>query len=85
MTYLPLAGDVLTISSNVDPLGSGLDWRGAKLLTRTYIRNLPRSTGRSNLLVRAENRVHDSDQQSCSPSRPAVMITSHVPAVRFPS
>ena len=34
--------------------------------------------------VRAENRVHGSDQQSCSPSRPAVMITDHVPAVRVP-
>ena len=34
--------------------------------------------------VRAENRVRGSDQQSCSPSRPAVMITDHVPAVRLP-
>ena len=34
--------------------------------------------------VRAENPVHGSDQQSCSPSRPAVMITNHVPAVRLP-
>ena len=32
--------------------------------------------------VRAENRVCGFDQQSCSPSRPAVMITGHVPAVR---
>jgi hypothetical protein len=31
--------------------------------------------------VRAENSVHGSDQQGCSPSRPAVMITDHVPAV----
>src|SRR5258706_8783426 len=34
--------------------------------------------------VRAENPVHGSNQQSCSPSRPAVMITGHVPAVRLP-
>src|SRR6266516_8045315 len=35
-------------------------------------------------VVRAENRVRGFDQQSCSPSRPAVMITDHVPAVRLP-
>jgi len=29
--------------------------------------------------VRAENPVHGSDQQSCSPSRPAMMITNQVP------
>ena len=34
--------------------------------------------------VRAENPVHGSDQQSCSPGPPAVMITDHVPAVRVP-
>ncbi len=34
--------------------------------------------------VRAENPVHGSDQQSCSPMRPAVMITDHVPEVRLP-
>ena len=34
--------------------------------------------------VRAENPVHGSDQQSCPASRPAVMITDHVPAVRLP-
>jgi hypothetical protein len=34
--------------------------------------------------VRAENHVHGSDQKSCSPSRPAVMITDQVPAVRLP-
>jgi putative transposase len=28
--------------------------------------------------VRAENSVHGFDQQSCSPRRPAVMITNHV-------
>jgi putative transposase len=33
--------------------------------------------------VRAENRIHGSDQQSCSPGAPAVMITDHVPAVHF--
>jgi hypothetical protein len=33
-------------------------------------------------LVRAENPVHGSDQQSCASRRPAVMITGHVPAVR---
>ena len=35
-------------------------------------------------VVRAENCIHGSDQQSCSPNRPAVMITGHVPAVRVP-
>jgi Bacterial regulatory proteins, luxR family len=34
--------------------------------------------------VRAENLVHGYDQQGCSPGRPAVMITDHVPAVRIP-
>src|ERR1039458_7627519 len=34
--------------------------------------------------VRAENPIRGCEQQSCSPSRPAVMITSHVPAVRLP-
>jgi len=34
--------------------------------------------------VRAENLVHGSDQQSCSPCRLAVMITGHVPAVHVP-
>jgi hypothetical protein len=32
--------------------------------------------------VRAENRIHGSDQQSCSPVAPPVMITGHVPVVR---
>ncbi len=35
-------------------------------------------------VVRAENPVHGSDQQSCASRRPAVMITDHVPAVRLP-
>ena len=35
--------------------------------------------------VRAENPVRGSDQQSCSPGAPAVMITDHVPAVRVPT
>src|ERR1022692_1888311 len=34
--------------------------------------------------VRAENRIHRSDQQSCSPGAPPVMITDHVPSVRVP-
>jgi hypothetical protein len=34
--------------------------------------------------VRAENLVHGSGQQSCSPCRLAVMITVHVPAVHVP-
>jgi hypothetical protein len=33
--------------------------------------------------VRAGNPVHGCDQQSCPASRPAVMITNHVPAVRL--
>ena len=36
-------------------------------------------------VVRAENVVHGSDQQSCSPDALPVMITGHVPAVRLPS
>ena len=35
--------------------------------------------------VRAENRIHGSDQQSCSPDALPVMITGHVPAVGLPS
>jgi hypothetical protein len=35
-------------------------------------------------IVRAENRIHASDQQSCSPGALPVMITGHVPAVRVP-
>jgi hypothetical protein len=34
--------------------------------------------------VRAENPIRGCEQQSCSPSRPAAMIISHVPAVRLP-
>jgi putative transposase len=34
--------------------------------------------------VRAENRIHASDQQSCSLGALPVMITGHVPAVRVP-
>ena len=34
--------------------------------------------------MRAENLIHGSDQQSCSPGAPPVMITDHVPAVRVP-
>jgi hypothetical protein len=34
--------------------------------------------------VRAENLVHGTGQQSCSPCRLAVMITGHVPVVHVP-
>jgi hypothetical protein len=34
--------------------------------------------------VRAENLVRGSGQQGCSPGRPGVMISDHVPAVRVP-
>jgi hypothetical protein len=34
--------------------------------------------------VRAENPVHRSDQQGCSPCRPSVMIIDHVPEVHVP-
>ena len=34
--------------------------------------------------VRAENLVRGCDQRSCPPSRPAMMITAHVPAVHVP-
>ena len=44
-----------------------------------------RSSGRGyRRRVRAENLVHSSDQQSCSPCHPAVMIIGHVPAVHVP-
>ena len=33
--------------------------------------------------VRAENLVRGPDQQSCLLTRPAVMITGHVPAIRL--
>src|SRR6266536_1355244 len=42
------------------------------------------SARRSASGVRAENPVHGSDQQSCPASRPVVVITDHVPAVRLP-
>jgi len=35
--------------------------------------------------MRAENRIHGSDQQSCPPGAPPVMITDHVPAVAWES
>src|ERR1039458_10374247 len=35
-------------------------------------------------VVRAENRIHGSDQHSCSPGTLPVMLTGHVPAVPFP-
>jgi hypothetical protein len=34
--------------------------------------------------MRAEKRIHGSDQQSCSPGVPPVIITGHVLAVRVP-
>ena len=34
--------------------------------------------------VRAENPIHGSEQQSCPPDAPAVMIAHHVPEVRLP-
>ena len=34
--------------------------------------------------MRAENPIHGSDQQSCPPDAPAVMINHHVPEVRLP-
>ena len=34
--------------------------------------------------VRAENRIHCSDQQVCPPGAPPVMITDHVYSVRLP-
>src|ERR1039457_2261431 len=35
--------------------------------------------------VRAENRIHSSDQRSCSLGSPPMMITDHVPSVGVPS
>jgi hypothetical protein len=43
-----------------------------------------RSTAAPGAPERAENLIHGSDQQSCPPCRPTVMITGHVPAVRVP-
>jgi hypothetical protein len=34
--------------------------------------------------VRAENRIHGSDQQVCSPGARPAMIIDHVPAVGVP-
>src|ERR1035437_10661205 len=36
------------------------------------------------LVVRAENLIRGCEQQSCDADGPAVMITGHVLAVRFP-
>src|ERR1017187_2639783 len=43
-----------------------------------------RTGGVADSTVRAEILVPGRDQQGCSPGRPAVMITDHVPAVRVP-
>ncbi len=56
-------------------LGLPGDWYGP--VDRDWLHSLA-------LPVRAEKPVHGSDQQSCHPSRPTVMITGHVPAV-YPS
>jgi Bacteriocin-protection, YdeI or OmpD-Associated len=42
------------------------------------------SGGYLGLAVRAENLIHGSDQHSCSSGALPVMLTGHVPAVRFP-
>ncbi len=61
-----------------DPAVGGHAWRqrGDQLSrTRAILACVP---------VRAENRIHGSDQQSCSPGAPPAMITDHVPAVPVP-
>src|ERR1035438_3594827 len=61
-----------------DPAVGGHAWRqrGDQLSrTRATLACVP---------VRAENRIHGSDQQSCSPGAPPAMITGHVPAVPVP-
>jgi site-specific recombinase XerD len=60
------------------------DESGGQLATgtvRNRLRHLMKLEGRP---VRAENPVRGADQQGCSHSRPAVIITDHVPAVRLP-
>src|SRR5260370_10561707 len=52
--------------------------------TRRPARRSPNATSRRVPAVRAENLVRGRDQQVCSPGRPAVMITDHVPAIRVP-
>jgi hypothetical protein len=61
-----------------DPAVGGHAWRqrGDQLSrTRATLACVP---------VRAENRIHGSDQQSCSPGALPAMITGHVPAVPVP-
>ena len=45
---------------------------------------LPGADGAAHRPVRAENLVHGSDQQGCSPGSSAVRIIDHVPTVRVP-
>ena len=75
-----LSGQVLAPAAG--RRGLFAEWRqelGLDEVTQT-----PSATGAAVYLVRAENCIHGSDQQSCSPSGRPVMITDHVPAVRVP-
>src|ERR1700683_129767 len=60
--------------------GSGTRWRYWGRPARLVLAVELTPAGRT---VRAENPAHGSDQQACHPSRLAVMITGHVPAVRL--
>ena len=74
---------------------SGLRWGELAALTATQIGQAQRLVAvdrkvveiRGHLFVepvRAENLIHGSDLQSCSPGAPPVTITGHGPAVRVP-
>src|ERR1022692_3724495 len=83
---VPVSSDVLA-----EAVWDGSPPPGAAATLRSHVRRLrealgPRAGPRITACdpVRAENRIHGSDQQSCTPGAPAVMITSHVPAVGVP-
>jgi hypothetical protein len=68
----------------VDALVSGLPKRNGWTIAEHAGDRAPGRTQRLLNLVRAENLVHGSDQQSCPFGAPGVMISDHVPAVRVP-
>src|ERR1039457_6030554 len=57
-------------------------WRDVSAALRILVLGAYMKVAR--LAVRAENPIRGCEQQSCDADGPAVMITDHVPAVRFP-